>query len=64
MLKQVREGDDRFPLVTYYDYVDLPLPEMPKPAMSAVALGWLSESWSTLALLAVVFVSLFMMMAG
>jgi len=62
VLKQVREGDDRFPLVTVYDYADLPLPEIPQPAMSAMAIGWLAESWSTLALLGVVLVALFMMM--
>ncbi len=62
VLKQVREGDDRFPLVTVYDYADLPLPAIPQPAMSAMAIGWLAESWSTLALLGVVLTALFMMM--
>ncbi len=62
VLKQVREGNDRFPLVTVYDYTDLPLPEIPQPAMSAMAVGWLAESWSTLALVGVVLVALFMMM--
>ena len=62
MLKQVREGDDRFPMVTVYNYADFPLPEIPKPAMSAMAMGWLAESWSTVALLVVVMTSLFMMM--
>lgn len=62
VLKQVREGDDRFPLVTVYNYADFPLPEIPKPAMSAVAMGWLAESWSTVALLIVVMTALFMMM--
>ncbi len=62
VLKQVREGDDRFPLVTVYNYADFPLPEIPKPAMSAVAMGWLAESWTTVALLVVVMTTLFMMM--
>jgi flagellar M-ring protein FliF len=62
VLKQVREGDDRFPLVTVYNYADFPLPEIPKPAMSAMAMGWLAESWSTIALLIVVMTTLFMMM--
>lgn len=62
VLKQVREGDDRFPLVTVYDYADLPLPEIPAPPMSAMAMGWLAESWQTLALIGLVFVALFMMM--
>ncbi len=62
MLKQVREGDDRFPLVTVYNYADFPLPEVPKPAMSAMAMGWLAESWTTVALLVVVMTTLFMMM--
>ncbi len=62
VLKQVREGDDRFPLVTVYDYADLPMPELPQPAMSAMAMGWLAESWQTLALIGIVFVALFMMM--
>jgi flagellar M-ring protein FliF len=62
VLKQVREGDDRFPLVTVYNYPDFPLPEIPKPAMSSIAMGWLAESWSTVALLVVVMTTLFMMM--
>ncbi len=62
VLKQVREGDDRFPLVTVYNYADFPLPEVPKPAMSEIAMGWLAESWSTVALLVVVMTTLFMMM--
>ena len=62
VLKQVREGDDRFPLVTVYNYADFPLPEIPKPAVSSIAMGWLAESWSTVALLVVVMTALFMMM--
>lgn len=62
VLKQVREGDDRFPLVTVYNYADFPLPEMPKPTMSAMAMGWFAESWTTVALLVVVMTALFMMM--
>jgi flagellar M-ring protein FliF len=62
VLKQVREGDDRFPLVTVYNYADFPVPEVPKPAMSTLAMGWLAESWSTVALLVVVMTTLFMMM--
>ena len=62
VLKQVREGDDRFPMVTVYNYADFPLPEIPKPAMSAMAMGWLAESWSTVALLIVVMTTLLMMM--
>jgi len=38
------------------------LPEIPKPAMSAVAMGWLAESWTTVALLVVVMTAMFMMM--
>lgn len=62
VLKQVREGDDRFPLVTVYNYADFPLPEIPEPAMSSIAMGWLAESWSTVALLVVVMTTLFVMM--
>lgn len=57
----VREGDDRKPFVNVYAYPDLPPPEFPEPSMSSTALTWLGQSWSTLALLVVVLLSLGMM---
>lgn len=54
----IREGDDRLPYIKVYSYTDLPLPELPGPSFADTATGFLAESWSTLALLAVVLVSL------
>lgn len=49
------------PYVKVYRYTDLPLPAFPQPTLAENSLAWLKESWSTLALLAVVLVSLGMM---
>ncbi len=57
----IREGDDRKPYVNVYAYTDLPLPEFPAPTLAENALGWLSQSWSTLALMAIVLISMGMM---
>ncbi len=57
----VREGDDRQPYIDVHTYADLPPPALPKPSMAENALGWLSASWSTLALMGLVLVSLGMM---
>ncbi len=57
----IREGDDRKPFVNVYAYPDLPPPEFPEPSMASNAMVWFGESWSTLALLLVVLVSLGMM---
>ena len=54
----IREVDDREPYVQIYSYTDLPLPEIPEPSMAETATSWLAESWSTLALLGVVLLSL------
>jgi flagellar M-ring protein FliF len=54
----IREGDDRLPFVNVYSYTDIPLPEIAPPSMTEQATDWLADSWSTLALLAVVLVSL------
>jgi flagellar M-ring protein FliF len=56
-----REGDDRKAAVSVYSYIDLPTPEMPEPTLSENAFAWLAGSWSTLALIALVLVSLGMM---
>ncbi len=57
----VRVGDDRKPFVSIYSFPDLPVPEIPAPSMASTAVAWLGQSWSTLALLVVVLVSLGMM---
>lgn len=62
LLKSVRAGEERFPLVSYYSYTDLPLPPIPTPSVTTQAVAWLADSWSTLALLAVVVIAMFMMM--
>ena len=51
LLPDVAAGEDRFPLVQVWDYIDLPEPEMDSPATAAIALSWLSDSWQTLAML-------------
>jgi flagellar M-ring protein FliF len=61
-LKGVRAGEERFPLVSFYSYPDLPLPPIPEPSMTAQATTWLAQSWSTLALIGIVLVTMFMMM--
>ncbi len=61
LLRQVREGDDRHPLVSFYDYPDLPLPAIPEPSTTQLATTWLAQSWSTLALVGLVLVSMLMM---
>lgn len=56
-----REGDDRKAMVKVYNYIDLPEPEVLGPTMADNTLAWVSESWSTLALIGLVLVSLGMM---
>ncbi len=62
VLKGVRAGEERFPLVSFYTYPDLPLPPVPAPSIASQALAWFSESWSTLGLMGLVLISMFMMM--
>ena len=57
----IREGDDRKPYVKVYAFPDLPPPEFPEPSMASSAATWLGQSWSTLALMALVLLSLGMM---
>lgn len=54
-------GDDSKPSINVYSYTDLPVPEFQEPGLTAQATAWFAESWSTLALLVVVFASLGMM---
>ena len=54
-------GDDRKTHIEVYSYTDLPMPEFPAPAISDTAMHWLAESWSTVALIGLVMVSLAMM---
>lgn len=57
----IREGDDRQPFINVYSYTDLPFPEIPGPSFAETSLAWLGESWATIALIGLVFVSLGMM---
>lgn len=57
----IRDGDDRKPFVNVYTRADPPPPEFPQPSLASTAATWLGQSWSTLALLLVVLVSLGMM---
>ncbi len=57
----VRAGDDPKPSVNVYAYPDLPMPEFPEPSLAANTMVWLGQSWSTLALIVLVLVSLGMM---
>lgn len=57
----IRVGDDRKPYVTITSFPDMPPPEIPAPSMASTAMAWFGQSWSTLALLVVVLVSLGMM---
>jgi flagellar M-ring protein FliF len=57
----IREGDDRKPYVNVYAYTDLPLPKLPEPSLAENAVGWLAQSWSTLALIVIVLISMGMM---
>lgn len=57
----IRDGDDRKPYVKVYTFPDLPVAAIPGPSLTTTIINWLNESWSTLALIAVVLVSLGMM---
>jgi flagellar M-ring protein FliF len=57
----IRDGDDRKPFVNVYAYTDLNPTEFPEPSLASSAMLWLGESWSTVALLLIVVVSLGMM---
>lgn len=57
----VREGDSRKPFVNVYAFTDLPPEEFEGPSMTANTLGWLGKSWTTLALLVLVLISMGMM---
>ncbi len=56
-----RQGEDRKPYINVSSYTDLPLPEMPEPTLADNSLAWLAESWSTVAMIVLVLVSLAMM---
>lgn len=56
-----REGDDRKALVEVYSFVDLPAPVVEEASLSDNAIAWMADSWSTLALIALVLISLGMM---
>ena len=57
----IRDGDDRKPYVKVYTFPDLPVAEIPGPSLTTTTMNWLNESWTTLALIAMVLLSLGMM---
>jgi flagellar M-ring protein FliF len=57
----VRQGDESKTFVKVYSYTDMPPPEYPEASLAQNAVAWLTESWSTVALLLIVLVSLGMM---
>lgn len=57
----IRGGEDAKPLITVVSYDDLPVEPLPMPSTAQTAFAWLYDSWSTLALLAVLLISLGMM---
>ncbi len=56
-----RAGLEAKPYVDVYSFADLPAIPLPEPSMMAGIMGWLTDSWSTLALLAILAVGLGMM---
>lgn len=57
----IRSGQNRDAFFQVTSYTDFPLPEPPEITMSETAVDWLAESWSTLAMIGLVLVSLGMM---
>ncbi|MBX3422056.1 MAG: hypothetical protein KF752_10935 [Pirellulaceae bacterium] len=51
-------GDDRKTFIEVYSFIDLPTPPVPGPTMAENALAWLADSWSTVALIVLVALSL------
>ncbi|MEM6363964.1 MAG: beta-cystathionase [Planctomycetota bacterium] len=58
LLPPVAAGEDQFQLVEVTDYPDLPMPEIETAGAGTAALTWLSDSWQTLAMLALAVVAL------
>ncbi len=57
----IRAGDDRKPSINVYSFTDLPPEQIAPPSLASGAAVWLGESWSTLALMVLVLISLGMM---
>ncbi|GAB5404161.1 MAG: hypothetical protein Aurels2KO_23920 [Aureliella sp.] len=57
----IRAGLDPKPLINIFTFPELPVEPLPEPGFSQAAMGWLAQSWTTLALLVVLLVSLGMM---
>ncbi len=52
-------GEDPYPLVTVWDYPDLPEPALAAVSSQSQALTWLSGSWPTLAMLGLAVIAIF-----
>lgn len=51
-------GEDKFPLIEVWDHRDFPDIPLEQPSQTAVALGWLAESWQTIGLFILAIVAL------
>jgi flagellar M-ring protein FliF len=51
-------GEDSLPKVEVTYHYDMPVPELPSPSTTQIALNWLAQSWQTLALLGIVGIAL------
>ena len=58
LLPEVSAGANPDPLVTVWDYPDLPQAEAPGPDTVGIALTWLAGSWQTIVLVMLAFVAL------
>tara|TARA_R110002049_G_scaffold2750_8_gene22119 strand:- start:24050 stop:25684 length:1635 start_codon:yes stop_codon:yes gene_type:complete len=58
LLPPVAGGQDAMPLVTVFDYPDLPDPPAPESETAKIAMAWLANHWQSIALIALAFFAL------
>jgi len=59
LIPRVGPGQDPYPRVQVLSYVDTPHPDPPKPSLVMTGTEWLKDNWSTLAMVALALVALF-----